>query len=72
MNADEIVFIVEIDAESGGYSAVCHRYGIYTQGEDDADLRAMVVDAVQCRFEGVADRPNRIRLHFVHDEVIVH
>lgn len=52
MDIDEIVFIVEEDKQDGGYSAVCHRYGIFTQGEDLDDLRAMVKDAVGCRFEG--------------------
>lgn len=52
MDTDEVVFIVEQDEEAGGYSAVCQRYGIFTQGEDLDDLRAMVKDAVACRFDG--------------------
>jgi predicted RNase H-like HicB family nuclease len=67
---EEVVFVVEEDTESGGYSAVCHPYGIFTQGDDLDDLRAMVADAVACRFEGEANQPKRIRLHFVRDEVI--
>jgi predicted RNase H-like HicB family nuclease len=70
MDIDEVVFIVEEDKEDGGYSAVCHRYGIFTQGEDLDDLRKMVTDAVECRFEGESARPRQIRLHFVRDEVI--
>ena len=35
---DEIVFIVEEDKEQGGYSAVCQRHGIFTQGEDLDEL----------------------------------
>jgi predicted RNase H-like HicB family nuclease len=70
MDVDEIVFIVEEDKEVGGYSAVCQRYGIFTQGEDLDDLRKMVKDAVACRFEGEAFTVRRIRLHFVRDEVI--
>lgn len=70
MDMDEIVFIVEEEQDEGGYSAVCHRFGIFTQGEDIDDLRAMVKDAVACRFEDeqISGRP--IRLHFVRDEVI--
>ena len=67
---DEIVFIVQRDEEEGGYSAVCHRYGIFTQGEDRDDLRAMVADAVEGRFADEPVKPQRIRLHFVHDEVL--
>lgn len=70
MDIDEAVFIVEEEKESGGYSAVCHRYGIFTQGEDLDDLRAMVLDATECRFEGEPSKPRQIRLHFVRDEVI--
>ncbi len=70
MDVDEVVFIVEEDQELGGYSAACHRYGIFTQGEDLDDLRAMVRDAVGCRFEGETLKPRQVRLHFVHDEVI--
>ncbi len=70
MDTDEVVFIIEEDKEAGGYSAVCHRYGIFTQGDDLDDLRANVTDAFECRFEGEAERPRQIRLHFIHDEVI--
>lgn len=70
MNIDEVVFIVAQDAEAGGYTAACHRYGIFTEGDDLEELRAMVKDAVDCRFDGEPARPERIRLHFVHDEVI--
>ena len=63
MEIDEVVFIVEEDKETGGYSAVCHRYGIFTQGEDPDDLRAMVLDAVECRFEGgYGDTPSEGQL----------
>lgn len=67
---DEIVFIAQPEPEDGGYSAVCHRYGIFTQGDDLDDLRTMVADAVQGRFADEPAKPQRIRLHFVHDEVL--
>ena len=67
---DEIVFIIQRDEEDGGYSAVCHRYGIFTQGDDLEDLRAMVADAVAGRFADEPVKPQSIRLHFVHDEVL--
>lgn len=69
MDVDEVVFIVE-EVPEGGYSAVCHRDGIYTHGEDLEDLRAMVKDAFDCCFEGESVKPLQIRLHFVCDEVI--
>lgn len=67
---DEVVFIVREEPEDGGYSAVCHAYGIFTQGDDAEDLRAMVADAVEGRFAGEPIKPARVRLHFVRDEVL--
>jgi len=67
---DEVVFLVEENPEAGGYTASCSRLGIYPQGDDPNDLRRMVVDAVEARFENEPVRPQRIRLHFVRDEVI--
>lgn len=67
---NEIVFIVEEDAEAGGYNAACHAYGIFTQGDDLEDLRVMVADAVACHFEDATNKPGRIRLHFVRNEVL--
>lgn len=67
---DEIVFVVEEDADAGGYVAACSRLGIHTQGDDPDELRRMVVDAVECRLEGEPAKPARIRLHSVRNEVI--
>ena len=62
----EIIFEVT-EAVEGGYDARALGYSIFTQGEDWADLKAMVKDAVECHFdEGPA--PKVIRLHFVKDE----
>lgn len=69
-DSNEVVFLVEEDRESGGYTASCSRWGIYTQGDDPDDLRRMVVDAVECRFADEPVKPTHIRLHFVRDEVI--
>lgn len=71
MDHDEIVFIVENDPHDGGFTASCAKYGIHTQGDNMDDLRAMVRDAVECRFDDPSQRPKTIRLHIVHDEVIV-
>ena len=73
----EILFIVE-EADEGGYVAhavgyVAHAVGasIVTEADDLDQLRAMVRDAVRCHYdEADAGRPQVIRLHLVHDEVI--
>ncbi len=44
-------------------------YDIFTQGEDWADLKAMVKDAVLCHF-GEDGEARVVRLHFVKDEAI--
>ena len=68
MRPVEIIFEVT-EASEGGYDARALGYSIFTQGEDWADLKAMVKDAVLCHFDD--DRvPRVIRLHLVKDEVI--
>lgn len=64
----EIIFEVT-EAIEGGYDARALGYGIFTQGDDWEDLKAMVRDAVECHFDDGAE-PNVIRLHFVKDEAI--
>lgn len=57
----EIVFEVT-EAAEGGYDAKALGYGIFTQGEDWTDLRAMVKDAVACHF-GENHSIKVVRLH---------
>ena len=64
----EIIFEVT-EAIEGGYDARALGYGIFTQGQDWADLKFMVKDAVLCHFDD-DDAPKVIRLHLVKDEVI--
>ena len=65
----EIVFLVEEDPE-GGFVAEAVGRGVFTQADTIDELHDMVRDAVRCHFEGEADTPKLIRLHFVRDEVI--
>ena len=65
----EVVFLVEEDPD-GGYVARALGESIVTQGENMAELRENVRDAVRCHFDDEANRPKAIRLHFVRDEVI--
>lgn len=64
----EILFIVE-EAPEGGYTARSLAASIVTEADDLALLREAARDAVRCHFED-ADRPQVIRLHLVHDEII--
>ena len=64
----EIIFEVT-EAPEGGFDARALGHSIFTQGEDWADLKAMVTDAVRCHF-GDGDEQRVVRLHFVKDEAI--
>jgi len=69
MKDSEIIFTVQNSPE-GGYEARALGHSIFTQADSMDELREMVRDAVRCHFE-VDAVPAVIRLHFVHDEVIV-
>lgn len=65
----EIIF--EITQESdGGFVAECLTEAIFTQADTWEQLRKEVKDAVEGYFFD-QPRPDRIRLHFVRDEVLV-
>jgi predicted RNase H-like HicB family nuclease len=67
--SSEIIFEVT-EAEEGGYCASALGFGITTQAETLEELRVMVRDAVNCRFDDPQQAPKIIRLHFVRDEVL--
>ena len=68
MSASEIIFVVE-ESPEGGYEAKALGESIYTQAESLDELRTVVQDAVRGHFDEL-DRPQMIRLHLVHDEVL--
>lgn len=68
-SATEIVFLVE-EAAEGGYTARALDASIVTEADDLPGLRQAVRDAVRCHFEP-GQTPKVIRLHIVHDEIIV-
>lgn len=69
----EIIFEVCPDEIDGGFIATALGYDIFTQGETVEELRQRVNEAVRCHFFDFPqqERPRIIRLHFVHDEVLV-
>ena len=70
---EEITFVVEKDEDSdvlvASWDDPIGSGGIATQGADLKELQEMVADAVRCYFDD-ADRPARVRLHFVTDPVL--
>jgi predicted RNase H-like HicB family nuclease len=65
----ELIFEVR-DAEEGGYHARALGHAIFTQGETWPELRANVLEATSLHFEGEAERPRLIQLHYIRDELI--
>lgn len=71
MSETEIIFRVSEDEVDGGYTASALGYGIHTEGDSLDDIRRNVKEAVECYFDETMQRPKLIRLHFVHEEVLV-
>ena len=68
MKLEEVAFEVT-QTDAGGYIARAVGHSIFTQGDDWADLKTMVKDAVLCHFDD-DEAPVSIRLRLVKDEVI--
>ena len=66
----EIIFEVTKDQVDGGYSASAIGFGIVTEGQTLKELRYNVMEAIDCHFDDIAERPTVVHLHFVRDEVI--
>ncbi|CAN5791742.1 hypothetical protein BH20VER1_BH20VER1_14230 [soil metagenome] len=72
--SEEITFIVEKDEGSemliASWDDQSGNGGITTQGADLKELQEMVSEAVRCHFDE-RERPEKVRLHFVTDPVLV-
>jgi predicted RNase H-like HicB family nuclease len=66
---DELTFVVEQE-EDGGFVAHAIGQSIFTRGDTRAELDNNVRDAIRCHFDRAEDRPRRVRLHFIRDEVM--
>lgn len=65
---NDLVFEIT-EEEDGGYSAECLTEPIFTQADTWERLRDEVRDAVSAYFYD-RDRPTRIRLHLVRNEIL--
>jgi len=65
----EITFVVEEDA-NGRFTAHAEGRAIFTAADTREQLVENVRAAVRCHFGKPEDIPKRIRLHYVHDEVL--
>ncbi len=66
---DEIVFEVTQQGD-GGFVAECLTESIFTEADDWELLRRNVKEAVAAFYFDRPQRPARIRLHLVRDEVL--
>ena len=66
---NELIFDVTQEAD-GGFVAECLTEGIVTEGDTWDELGRNVRDAVGGYFFDRADKPRRIRLHLVRDEIL--
>ena len=68
MKTKEIIFIVDESLDSGFESkAVGH--SIFTEAENEVDLKNNIVEAVRCHFEE-HELPSVINIRFQREEVI--
>jgi hypothetical protein len=65
----EIMFVVEEDA-SGRFMAHAEGKAIFTAADTREQLVENIRAAVRCHFPDTEQMPRRIRLHYVHDEVL--
>ncbi len=65
---NEIIFEVTQESD-GGFVAECLTESIFTEADTWNKLRQNVQDAVEGYFFD-SDKPDRIRLHLVRDEVL--
>jgi hypothetical protein len=65
---EELIFLV-VDSHEGGCTARALGPSIFTEAQDEDELRSRVRDAVRCHFEE-GQGPRLIRLHFVREEII--
>lgn len=69
MAGREIIFLVQ-ESPEGGFEARALGFPIFTQADDRATLKERIRDAVSCHFDE-GERPAFVRIHVVHDEVLV-
>jgi hypothetical protein len=65
----EIAFVVEEDA-AGRYTAHANGRAIFTAADTREQLVENIRAAIRCHFPQPDEMPTRIRLHYVHDEVL--
>jgi hypothetical protein len=66
--AKELLLLVK-EADEGGFVAGALGYYIFTEADSWEELESAARGAVQCRLDE-GERPELIRLHAVHEDVV--
>ena len=67
----KIVFIISKE-EEGGYSARAVDYPIFTQGDTFEEVRANILDAIECHFEDEIEQNQQINIDLNYQETLLH
>jgi len=68
MKNKEIIFLIE-ESLDGGFEAKAVGYPIFTEGENEVEIRKNILEAVLCHFEE-SDLPSFINIRFLREEQI--
>jgi predicted RNase H-like HicB family nuclease len=71
MELKELFFEAREDKVDGGYTASAIGCGIHTQADTLDELRANILDAVDCYCDKPEDSPTVIHLRLIQEEVLV-
>lgn len=67
----ELYFDAREDKVDGGYTASAIGYGIHTQAETLEELRANILDAIDCFFGDSEESPTVVHLRVMSEELLV-
>ena len=67
----DLVFEVSVDPDSGSYVASARGYGIVTKGGTLEELRINILNAVDCYFDENMQQPERVRMLFAGDGLLM-
>jgi predicted RNase H-like HicB family nuclease len=67
----DLFFEAHEDKIDGGYVASAIGYGIHTQAETLEELRANILDAVDCYFDEPESAPTIIHLRVTDEQVLM-
>lgn len=68
MKNKDIIFLIE-ESLDGGFEAKAVGFPIFTEGENEDEVRKNILEAVKCHFEE-SELPSFINIRFIREEQI--